>query len=1008
MNKMPKKIIVVEDDKLLLTIFTLYIQELGHKLVGAFTKAEDAIECLKREKADLVMLDIYLPDGMNGIDASKIIYLEFNTPIIYISSYIEEVNTAQFINYGVYGYLIKPIDKYNLDVTIDLVCWRHQYEQTRKLSEQVLNKMHYAIFTLSLSGKILFTNDASKLIFEKNPEESEYFYEWIGMDAEQFATDISEDIVSKGFLSKTNKVTIGKKQRIFQTNYSLLLDEINEPFGMAVFVNEITELAELSDGFAKIGALHTALVNGMNQSLLVFDKHHLLFFNSQAYICFLNRFDLQLSEGLNIADVIFFLPNTELNNLFNNVFNGVTHNTERVIEKNGKKTYVNLSWLPIEYNKEVMYCMLLINDLTSYRELEHELQEIKSELKPIFDSSIQRFYLIDLDLKLIAFNKSAKDIIYKELNRSLKKGDCVLDLIPQEERRKFFLEQFELAKLGHSISFKESYPLKNELRWNETHLDPVVDDRGEIKRILIWTLDITEKEKYLHDLKESQQRYELIARGGNDGIFDWDMVQNTVYLSPRWKALLGYDDYELKNEFGVRDSLIHPDDKEKAQKILSDYLEGKTTVYENEFRLKHKRGYYIWIIERGELLKDEYGNKIRFAGSITDITRLKKTEDDLLKINQTLLDERKMFMQGSVVITRIRADESKKFIYISENVKDVLGFSVEEFTQGMITYDSLIHKEDLEMHQKEREEAIKNNIKQISFTPYRMRRNDGTYIWVKDFSTLVKNSDGTKDILGYFIDITEQKRSEEELINSNKRFASLFEEASDAIILLDEITIIEANKNAELLFGYSKEQLKQMTILMLSPEIQPNREKSSDRFNRKILNAMTGASSSKAFYWQFINSENKLIDTEIGISLIVVNNKRIIYQAIIRNITERKKIENALKENERKFKTLLDSIPDILFILDKNNTYTYFKPDKDKLFDIPHEQVIGKNIKDFFDGEILDQYLACIERCRSTKQTTEINYTINSPLGIRKFEARLTMLNDEEILQVVRDLGSAV
>lgn len=161
-------------------------------------------------------------------------------------------------------------------------------------------------FTLSLSGKILFTNDASKLIFEKNPDENKYFYEWIGIDAEQFATDISEEIISKGFLSKTNKVTIGEKQKIFQTNYSLLLDEINEPFGMAVFVNEITELAELSDGFAKIGTLHTALVNGMNQSLLVFDKHHLLFFNSQAYNYFSTRFEVHLLEGLSIEEAIFF------------------------------------------------------------------------------------------------------------------------------------------------------------------------------------------------------------------------------------------------------------------------------------------------------------------------------------------------------------------------------------------------------------------------------------------------------------------------------------------------------------------------------------------------------------------------------------------------------------------------------------------------------------------------------------------------------------------------------
>ncbi len=405
------------------------------------------------------------------------------------------------------------------------------------------------------------------------------------------------------------------------------------------------------------------------------------------------------------------------------------------------------------------------------------------------------------------------------------------------------------------------------------------------------------------------------------------------------------------------------------------------------------------------MLKDEKGNKIRFAGSITDITRLKKTEDEIRRINQTLLDERKMFMQGSVVITRIKGDVSKKFIYISENVKDVLGYSVEEFIKGRVTYDSLIHPEDIEIHQKEREQAIEKNIAQISFTPYRMRKNDGSYIWVKDFSTLIENDDGTKDILGYFIDITEQKRSEEQLRESNKRFATLFEEASDAIILIDEIRIIEANKNAEVLFGYSKEELKKMDVIILSPEFQPNKEKSIDRFNRKILHSMAG--SSRAFYWQFKNKEGIVIDTEVGISPIVLNNKRIFYQAIIRNISERKKLEKILKENERKVNMILESIPDLLFILDKENNYIYFKPDKNKLFNIPHEQVIGKKITDFFSGEVLERYVNCINTCRNEKQVVEIVYNLNSPIGMRKFEARLSPLPDDQILQLVRDLGKA-
>jgi len=1007
MNKTSRKVIVVEDDKMLQTVFALFIQELGHELLGAFSTADEAFLLCEKKRADVVLLDINLPVGIDGITASNRFFTEFNIPVIYISSYTDDTTVSNAINYSTYGYLVKPIDKVSLGITIDLVCWRHEYEQQKKISEQLLEYIQHAVFTISLSGKIISANRAFESIFKIANPVGNFFYEIANISEDEFQTNIVEEVLKNRYYNQILKLEIDRKKVFIQCNYSLLFDEINEVNAIAVFAQEITSLIEFSEGFKKVGSIQTAFFNGISQMVLLFDiDNKLILFNQHASKFYETKLKHSLAENDKIENVLFFLQNTEINSLVQNVKKGIYHFTERIVEAEQSPIFVQINWVPVELEGNVSHIMLLLSDITMLRKLEMDYEEQKNELKPIFDSSIQRFYLVDLNLNIIAFNKSARDVIYKEFNFALNKGDNALDLIPQQERKEYFLKQFELAKQGHSVFFKESYPLKNEIRWNETHLDPVINERGEIKRVLIWTLDITDREQYLRDLKESQERYELIARGGNDGIFDWDLLRNTVYLSPRWKALLGYEDYELKNEFGTRDSLIHPDDKEKAKKILNDYLEGKTPHYENEFRLMHKRGYYIWVIERGELLKDENGNIIRLAGSITDITRLKKIEDNLIQLNKTLLDERKMFMQGSVVITRIRADESKKFIYISENVKDVLGYSVDDFTSGAIVYDELIHPKDIEIHTKERNEAIQKQITQISFSPYRMRKKDGSYIWVKDFSTIITNeNDNTNDILGYFIDITEEKKFESAILESNKRYVSLFEEASDAIILLDEVRIIEANRNAEILFGYSKEELKQMDILMLSPDLQHNFEKSIERFNRKMLNAMAG--ESKAFYWQFKNKENKIIDTEVGLSPIVVNNKRILYQAIIRNITERKKIERALKDNEQKVNALLQAIPDLLFILDENNRYIYFKPDRDKIFDVPHEQVIGKGVTDFFSGELLQRYLNCIDKCRNTNQTVDIQYELESPIGMRKYEARLTPLDNKQILQVVRDLGPA-
>lgn len=1008
MNRISRKVFIVEADRLLQNVFSFFVEELGHNLLGVFATADEAFKECERIKPDVVLLDINLPHGTNSIVAANKFYLEYNVPIIYLSSYIEDISVLNAINFSSYGYLTKPIDKVSLGITIDQVCWRHEFDQQKKISEQLIEHIQHAVFTISLNGKILYANEAFNFIFNVENPIGKYLYHILQIDKDNFHNEVVEEVLKNRFLNAVVKHNHDNKTKYIQLNYNTLLDEINEVYAIAVFAQDITPLIELTEGFNKLGAIQAACINGIKQMVMLFDKENkLILFNELTQKFYEKKLHKSLDENDDIEKVLFYIQKNELNSLISNVYDGIFHSIERTIKVPEDTFFVQINWIPVKLENNVINILLLISDITYLRNLESNYEEQKNELKPIFESTIQRFYLVDLNLKILAFNKSANEIIYKEFGRSLKKGDYALDLVPQPERKEIFLKHFELAKQGYSVFFKESYPLKNELRWNETHLDPVVNETGEINRILIWTLDITEREQYLHDLKESQERYELIARGGNDGIFDWDIVKNTVYLSPRWKALLGYEDYELKNAFGTRDSLIHPDDIENATKTLDKYLTGKTPIYENQFRLRHKKGHYIWVIERGELLKDDEGNNIRLAGSITDITRLKNTEENLLKLNKTLLDERKMFMQGSVVIFRRKADDCRKFIYVSENVEEILGYDKEDFILERVSYDELIHVKDIEIYKKEINNAMNENLSLISFSPYRIKKKNGSYIWVKDFSTIIYNEeDKTNDILGYFIDITQQKNSELKIIETNKRYVSLFEEASDAIILIDE-KIVEANQSAEQMFGYNKEELKQMDFLSLSPEFQKDNVKSEDRFKNIILKSMTG--DSEVFYWQFKTKDNKIIDTEVGLSLIVINNKKIIYQAIIRNITERMKIEQMLIENEHRIKMLLEAIPDLIFIIDKNNFYTYFKPDRDKKFDVPHEKVIGKHVSDFFSGESYQKFVSSINQCRETKQIVELKYKLNAPpLGLRNYEARFSPLDNDEVLLVVRDLGEVV
>ena len=123
-----------------------------------------------------------------------------------------------------------------------------------------------------------------------------------------------------------------------------------------------------------------------------------------------------------------------------------------------------------------------------------------------------------------------------------------------------------------------------------------------------------------HALRESEERYALAARGSNDGLWDWNLVDDTFYFSPRWKAMLGFSDTEIGDSPRELFDRIHPTDKENVEQRIKAHLDGVTAHLETETRLRHKDGTYRWMLIRGIMVRDSAGTPLRMAGSQTDIT----------------------------------------------------------------------------------------------------------------------------------------------------------------------------------------------------------------------------------------------------------------------------------------------------------------------------------------------------------------------------------------------------
>ncbi|HEU5349273.1 MAG TPA: PAS domain S-box protein, partial [Ktedonobacterales bacterium] len=127
----------------------------------------------------------------------------------------------------------------------------------------------------------------------------------------------------------------------------------------------------------------------------------------------------------------------------------------------------------------------------------------------------------------------------------------------------------------------------------------------------------------------TSERLALAIEGANDGLWDWDIVANKVYYSPRWKAMLGYADDEISDDFDEWTRRIHPDDRERSLAAIAEHLNSPNNVYRLEHRLHHKDGSWRWILTRGASLRDEHGRAYRMAGWHTDVTERRALESQV-------------------------------------------------------------------------------------------------------------------------------------------------------------------------------------------------------------------------------------------------------------------------------------------------------------------------------------------------------------------------------------------
>jgi PAS domain S-box-containing protein len=242
----------------------------------------------------------------------------------------------------------------------------------------------------------------------------------------------------------------------------------------------------------------------------------------------------------------------------------------------------------------------------------------------------------DLDLRVVVTNQAFADVAgHSSVDTMIGKTDAEIFGVPAdvEPIRSYMQDDRYAQTLSPGQYIQKEEPVMGPDGHVQTVLTkkyPVFGDSGELIGTGNISVDITERKEMQRELEERNEQFALAIAGTNDGIWDWNLKTGELYLSPRWKQIIGYGADELEQTYSMFESLVHEGDRDRVRAYVQQYLCGGVKNYEIEFRMLHKDGSIRWILAKGTALRDQDGKPYRMAGSHSDITTRKMLEDALL------------------------------------------------------------------------------------------------------------------------------------------------------------------------------------------------------------------------------------------------------------------------------------------------------------------------------------------------------------------------------------------
>ena len=374
------------------------------------------------------------------------------------------------------------------------------------------------------------------------------------------------------------------------------------------------------------------------------------------------------------------------------------------------------------------------------------------------------------------------------------------NLIHQDDKK------FVWKKVDEAVRVNQQYELEyrivdkyGKIKWVWERGICVYNEPGKINILEGFISDITESKTSREKLVESEKRFQYAMEATSDGLYDWNLQDNSIYFSPGYFTLLGYDPFELPNTFETYQELLHPEDAKLSEKWLQGFiLEGKK--HGNiEMRFKNKQGEWTWVLSRGKIVEyDEKGKPLRFVGTNVNIDQRKRNEAKILEINSQL---------SSII----------------ESPKDTIIFSLDKnycytgFNTNHLNEMKKVYNVDIKIGHsmldcitaKELKPIIKQTYDRVlsgeSFSE--IQKQPTLNIYYEFYWNPIHENDLVTGLSCFIQDVTEREHAREKIAESERKYRLLAENAVDVIWQMDlRLKFTYISPSVESVFGYTVDE----------------------------------------------------------------------------------------------------------------------------------------------------------------------------------------------------------